>query len=261
MRAGVSRRGLLAGLAGALGAVACDKNAGAQGLELTFGAAASLRRVMPAVVDAYRQAQPQIHVRVSYGASGDLRKRTMDGAPFDGVLLANAQPVDELIGSGYIDASTRKVVARNDLVLVAPKGSDSRLTFETIDRLPAGEKLAIGEPATVPAGQYAKQALERLDKWGAVQSQLVLGGDVAAVLAYVRRGEVAAAVVYGTEVIDIADVQLLDRAEGDWAPAPEVVAGVIAKAPYAAEARRFVDYLVSDAGQRIFEAHGFGRAP
>ena len=94
---------------------------------------------------------------------------------------------------------------------IAPKDSTLKLGFETIDQLPADEKLAIGDPGPVPAGQYAKLALEKLGKWTAIDKRLVYGGDVGQVLAYARRGEVAAAVVYATDVIGLDDVVVLER--------------------------------------------------
>jgi molybdate transport system substrate-binding protein len=221
-------------------------------------AAASLRRVLPELIDAYRKRHAMVHLRAAFGASGDLRKRVQDGAPADAVLFANAGPVDELVDGGHVEAGSRKVVAKNDLVLIARADSPVDLTFTSVTKLAQGEKLAIGEPAAVPAGEYAKAAFQKLGSWAALQDRLVFGGDVAAVLAYTRRGEVAAGVVYGTEIIGIPDVRVLDRAKGTWAPTPEVVVGVVRDGERRELARSFLDYIASVEGQHILTSHGFG---
>jgi len=250
----VSRRRWLAAAA-LLALAACEK--GAPSHEITLAAAASLRGVLPEIVRAYEAGHPGVRVAATYGASGDLRKQVEGGAPVDAVLFASAQPVDTLIAERRVDAATRRVIATNQLVLIGPKGARP-LTFATIDTLPPGELVAIGDPGAVPAGQYARDYLTALGKWQALSGRLVLGGDVAAVLAYARRGEVAAAIVYRTEIRGIGDVVVLDAASGPGAPRPEVVAGVVGGARGAAEAGRFLDYVASPAGQKILAGFGFG---
>jgi molybdate transport system substrate-binding protein len=218
-------------------------------------AAMSLRNVLPPIIDAFQRRSAAPKIVVTYGASGDLRRQVEGGAPIDAVVFASASDVDFLIERGRI-AGGKRVVASNQLVLIGPRGAEP-LTFEHIDSVPAGEYIAIGDPETVPAGRYARQALQTLKKWDAVRDRIVFGGHVAAVLQYARRGEVAAAVVYGTDVIDVDDVVILDRAHGDWAPRIETVAAVVAGGKEAG-ARPFVDFLETPAARAIFSAHGFG---
>ncbi len=222
---------------------------------VTLAAAASLRRVAPLLIAEFSKQHPHVKVRAAFGASGDLRKRIQDGAPIDAVLLANAKPVDDLIASGHVLAATRKVVAGNGLVLIAKQPSE--LTFANLAQLPVGELLAIGDPGSVPAGEYAKRALENLGSWSKLKGRLVLGGDVAAVLAYARRGEVAAAIVYSTEVRGIDDVVVLDTAAGPWAPQPEVVIGLVKGAASAEQARSFLAFVASKRGRAILAEQGF----
>jgi molybdate transport system substrate-binding protein len=194
-----------------------------------------------------------------YGASGDLRKRVQDGAPIDAVLFAAPEPVDQLIASRHVVPDTRKVVAHNRLVLVGPRGG-VRVGWQSLEALPPGEKLAIGEPNVVPAGTYAKRALEALGKWDALKDRLLFGGDVAAVLAYVRRGEVAAGIVYATEARGIEDVVVLEEASGPWAPLADVVVGAtvdVAGASHSGPARSFLEFLMTTEAQAIFRQYGF----
>lgn len=243
----------------ALALGACGKEGGGE-REITIAAAASLRAALPELSRAYEARHPGVRVAATYGSSGDLQKQVEGGAPIDAVIFASGKPVDALITAGRADAQSRRVVATNQLVLIAPKEQkrERSLTFATIDALGPGEMLAIGDPGAVPAGQYARDHLRALGKWDALSGKLVLGGDVAAVLAYARRGEVAAAVVYRTEIRGIPDVVVLDEAKGPGAPRPEVVAAVVSGARNAAEAGGFVTFVASPEGQKILADYGFG---
>jgi len=240
-----------------LGAVGCKQGQAATGSSLTVAAAISLRQVMPELTRAFRQRQSAAEISVTYGASGVLRKQVEGGASIDAVFFANAEPVDALIRGGYADASTKRVVATNQLILIGPKGG-RRVTFDRLTSVPTDEKIAIGDPKTVPAGQYAREALKKLGNWEALQNRLVFGGDVAAVLAYARRGEVAAAVVYRTEVRGLTDVEVWDEAKGEWAPRAEVVSAVVKGGGDYARSAQFVAYASAPEGQEILRAFGFG---
>jgi molybdate transport system substrate-binding protein len=246
---------VLAAACAAKGEAAADTQAAQP--EIMVACAQSLRGVMPALAAAFRAQVGGPEVTATFGASGDLRKQVEGGAPVDGVLFAGARPVDELIAGGHIDRATRRVLATNRLVLIGPRGGRA-IGFESLDALPAGEKIAIGDPGAVPAGQYARAALQALGKWDALAGRLVLGGDVAAVLAYARRGEVAAAVVYRTETRGIDDIVVLDEARAPWAPRAEVVGAVATEARGAARARAFLEFVASPAGQEILAGYGFG---
>ena len=158
-------------------------------------------------------------LRASYAASGNLRQQVEGGAPIDVVVFADAASVDQLIETDHAEGETRRVVATNVLVLIGPKGGRS-FTFETVDHLPDGDRLSIGEPGAAPVGRYARQALQNLHKWDELSGQVVFGGHVGAVLNYARRGEVAAAVVYRTDIRGIDDIVVMDTAEGDGLRAP-----------------------------------------
>jgi molybdate transport system substrate-binding protein len=224
--------------------------------QVTLAVAASLRHVMPELVKVYAEKHPGIRVSATYGASGDLRKQVEGGAPLDAVIFASGKPVDDLIRAGRADAASRKVLATNQLVLIGPRGSRP-LTFATLETLPDKEKIAIGDPGAVPAGQYAREYLQKIGKWSALQGRTVLGGDVSAVLAYARRGEVAAAIVYKTEVRGIKDVVVFDSAGAD-APRIETVGAVVSGASAAREAGAFLTFVASPEGQSILADHGFG---
>lgn len=221
-----------------------------------IGAAASLRHVLPVLLTEFRERSGVGTVHVSYAASGVLRNQVIAGAPMDAVIFANDATLDDLIARGIVDPESRRVVARNSLVLIAPPGSP-RLTFGTLGEAATGERIAVGDPESVPAGNYAREALRGLGTWDALKPRFVYAQDVAGVLAYVRRGEVAAGIVYGTETRGIDDVVVLDRAEGPWAPTPVVVAGVVSGTAYADLTRDLLAFLTSERGQEILSHAGF----
>jgi molybdate transport system substrate-binding protein len=250
------RRRTLFLLAVALAALACSRPSTVH-REVTFVAAASLRGVLPELARAYEAKHPGQHIVASYGASGTLQKQVEGGAPVDGVAFASDKPVDALARAGKLAPGSQRAIARNTIVLIGPKGSKP-LTFSSLGSLPPGQMVAIGDPGAVPAGQYARSYLVRLGLWDRLSGRLVLGGDVSAVLAYARRGEVAAAIVYRTEIRGISDVVLLDEAKGPEAPKPEVVGGVVAGSAHAPEAAAFLGFVTSPEGQKILSGFGFG---
>ncbi len=233
----------------------CSKG-GAKEVEVMFAAAASLRNGMPDLARAYAEKHPGVRIVATYGASGDLKKQVEGGAPIDGVIFASGNPVDDLIRAGRVSAASRKVLATNRLVLIGPKGQ-APISFATLDRLPQGEKIAIGDPGAVPAGQYAREYLQRIGKWSALEGRVVFGGDVAAVLAYARRGEVAAAIVYMTDARGVADVVVFEEAPAD-APRVEVVGAMVVGARAGSEALAFLSFVASPEGQTILQGFGFG---
>lgn len=248
-----------------MGLVACRPDAQVTGAandeathrELTVAAAASLRRVMPELGAAWSRRHPTELLTFSYGGSGDLRRQVEAGAPIDAVVLAHPEPVETLVQRGLVRAEWRREVASNSLVLVgrigAQAGAGTVLTFDTLGALPEGAFLALGEPRTVPAGQYAHLLLESLGLWDALTPRRVFASDVSAVLTYVRRGEAEVGIVYRTDLIGLDDVEVLDTAAGPDAPDVRYVA-----APIEARAQAFVDFVARDAEARaIWARHGF----
>jgi molybdate transport system substrate-binding protein len=227
---------------------------------IVVAAAASLRGVLPAVASAYESSHASQKITMTFGASGELRQQVAAGAPVDVVIFAGAEPVDDLIAKGLVVAASRKVIATNALVLIGPKGGKP-VTFATLVDAQPDEKIAVGDPRSVPAGQYAKTALEHLHEWDSLAGRLVYGSDVSAVLAYARRGEVRAAIVYKTELHGVSDVEVFDTLAPGLAPIPEVVVGLVAGSRVATEASGFLAYLQGPETRSALLEYGFGPPP
>src|ERR1039457_1746524 len=153
---------------------------------LTVSAAASLTNALAETEAAYKRAQANIEFSNNFGSSGTLAVQIDQGAPVDIFLSAAAKPMDELEVKGLIVAGTRRNLLRNTLVLIAPL--DSKLSgFQGLtDGLI--RTIALGDPASVPAGQYGRQTLSALHLLDKLNQKLVLGKDVRQVLTYVETG-------------------------------------------------------------------------
>jgi len=180
--------------------------------ELLVFAAASLSEALEEVGRAFTAATG-MRVAASYAASSVLAKQIEAGAPADAFFSADVAWVDYLEKRGLIQPSSRRDVLRNTLVLIAPADSTLRLRiapgFDLAGALKGG-RLAIADPDSVPAGEYARAALTRLGVWSRVSDRAVRGENVRAALAYVARGEAPLGIVYRTDAQAERRVRVVD---------------------------------------------------
>src|SRR5205085_10189947 len=159
----------------------------------------SMKEAVEEIGRLFAQAHSGVTVRYNLGASGDLQKQIEAGAPVDVFVSAASRQMDEPESKRLIVAATRRAFARNVLVAVAPGDSPLDLTRPTALADPRVTRIAIGNPKTVPVGQYAEEALRALGLWDRVQRKLVYAENVRQVLDYVARGEVEVGFVYSTD--------------------------------------------------------------
>jgi molybdate transport system substrate-binding protein len=222
---------------------------------ITVSAAISLTDTLTAVAEAY--ARTGGSVRFNFGASNVLARQIANGAPVDVFISADEAQMDVAAAAGLLQDGTRVDLLRTQLAVAVP--SDRPRTFQSIRDLidPRYRRIAIGDPAAVPAGVYAKQYLEKEGLWAAMADRFVPTGSVRAALAAVESGAADAAIVYRT------DVRLALRATVAWVvPAdrgPRIVypAAIIRTTTVAGESKRFVDFLMGEPAARIFERFGF----
>ncbi len=231
-------------------------------------AAASAAAALNDIVEKY-QIETGTSVRVSISSSGTLARQIMQGAPANIYVSAAQDWIDTLTASGHIDPSQTQILARNRLVIVRPRtesmpwprtGNASRLlsTSKPVDVLRRldGGRLAIGDPAHVPAGRYAQEALENLGLWAAVRDHLARQVNVRAVLAMVERGETPLGIVYATDAALSRKVSLAAIIPPE-SHTPIIYAAAVINGHASPAALDFYNYLSTETTQSILEAHGF----
>ena len=224
---------------------------------ISVASAVSLKEAISQVAKAF-EAQTGDRVRFTFGSSGQLMAQIKNGAPIDAFISAANKQVDDLERLGLIEAETRRTIAGNALVLIVPADATLRIS-EFKDLADAGiKKLAIGQPGTVPAGQYARQVLDKLGLEQKLGGRMVYGSNVRQVLDYVRRGEVTAGIVYATDAKEAGDkVKVVATADPASHDPVEYPAAVVKSGKKREAAARFLDFLHTEKSRKILEARGF----
>lgn len=225
--------------------------------EILISAAASLKEAFKEIGGLFEQ-QTGIRAQFNLGASGLLQKQIKTGAPVDVFASAGEKQMDELHRQGLILAETRSAFARNELALVVPPSSGGSIhSFKDLAR-PGIARIAIGNPKTVPAGQYSEETLKNLSLWDSLQSRFVMAENVRQVLDYVEREEVDAGIVYESDIAAAGGkVKVACRApQGSHAPIVYPIA-IVKATERRKEAQRFIDLVNSSAGQAILKKYGF----
>ncbi len=227
-------------------------------------AAASLKepldRAIAMLVGQRRCIAPGGTIRVSYASSGILARQIRFGAPADLFISADPGWLDYLERSGRIDPAARRTLFGNRLVAIAhgSGGPDERLERGSATARRLGrERLAIGDPGHVPAGRYAKAALQSLGLWQRARRNIVLAANVRVVSAYVARREAALGIVYETDAIAEPRVRIAARIPANAYPPIRYEAAIV-KGGDSMCARRWLDALRSPAYRRIFADAGYG---
>jgi molybdate transport system substrate-binding protein len=230
--------------------------------ELTLSVAISMKDAVEALGKSFVASRPGVSVRYNFGSSGELQKQIEAGAPVDIFVSAATRQMDELEKQNLIVAATRRAFARNVLTVIKP--ADSRLDLAKPADLLDGRvgKIVIGNPKTVPAGQYSEESLKALGLWERVQPKLVFSENVRQALDYVARGEVDAGFVYTTDaaVRGLTVKEAFRPAEDTYRPVVYPVA-VVAGTRHAALAQAFADLLLSREGQAVLARYGFQPPP
>ena len=222
--------------------------------EVTVLAAASLTDALDEIIAEYEK-DAECTITPSYAGSGDLVQQIEGGAPCDIFISASVSNMDQLEEGDYIDTETRTDILRNTLTLIATAEKADVVTMDSLTTDAVGT-IAIGEPETVPAGQYASQVFENM---GITDQLTVYAKDVRAVLNYVETGDADCGFVYRT------DAMLLDEESGsiigdvDQSLYDEVVypAAIMKDAPQADYAADFFEFMQSDFAREVFEKYGF----
>jgi molybdate transport system substrate-binding protein len=221
-------------------------------------AAASLKTALDSVKSEWQQETGKKAV-ISYAASSALAKQIEQGAPANIFISADLDWMDYLAAKNLIVPESRSNLLGNQLVLVAAKDKAKPVEIEpglNLDQVLGGGRLAIGEVNSVPAGKYAKAALEKLGLWSAVKDRLAQAENVRAALVLVSRGEAPAGIVYKTDAAADANVAIIGTFPQDSHP-PIIYPVALTKGERNEDAADFLAYLKSSKARSQFESQGF----
>jgi molybdate transport system substrate-binding protein len=226
--------------------------------EVTVLAAASLTDALGRIDADFEQATGH-KVKAAFGGSSALAKQLEKGAPADLFISADVPWMDYVAKANLIDAGSRSNLLGNHLVLVGPAGATETVTIDANFDLAGalkGGKLSVADTSAVPAGKYAKAALENLGLWSKVEGSLAQGENVRAALALVERGEAPLGIVYQTDAL-VATVKVLATFPDDSHPPIIYPVALTLQGAKSDAAEAYLAYLKSDAAKAVFAEAGF----
>lgn len=253
------RRALFSVVVAVMTVLACGGSAMAQEAKsLTVFAAASLKGSLDKAASLY-ESKTGVDVAISFAASSALAKQVEAGAPADVFLSADLKWMTYLVDKGLVKKEQVVKLLGNRLVLVGAPDFSKPLTigqdFPLAEALGDG-RIAMGEPKSVPAGKYGREALEHYGVWKTVEPKVAAADNVRAALQLVARGEAPLGIVYQTDARAEAGVRVIGVfPEESHAPIIYPIAPVAASTN--ASAQEFLSFLNGAEAQAIFKQAGF----
>lgn len=223
---------------------------------VTIAAAASLEKVFEEqLIPMFNEMYPDVKVEGTYDSSGKLQTQIEEGADVDIFFSAATKQMDALKDEGMMDDESIVDMLENKIVLIVPHGEEGYSKFEDIVN---AQSVAIGDPESVPAGQYGKEALTNLDLWDQVEGKLSLGTNVTEVLNWVAASSAQAGIVYATDAASMPD-QVDVVAEAPEGSSTKVIypVGMLKNAQNPEAAQALLAFLQTDKAANVFEAAGF----
>jgi molybdate transport system substrate-binding protein len=224
--------------------------------ELLVSAAASLKDVMEEIKTGYQQTKPNVNIKYNFGASGALLQQIQQGAPVDVFISAGKKQVDTLEQSGQLVADTRGILAKNRLVLIVPQNATGVSSFYDLKDAKI-KKIAIGEPRSVPAGQYAEQVLQKLGIYESIKPKFVYANNVRQVLAAVESSNADAGLVYLTDAKISNKVKVVVAAEEKYHSPIVYPMAVLKRSKNTQAAKDFLQFISSDQAKTVLTKYGF----
>jgi molybdate transport system substrate-binding protein len=227
---------------------------------ILVAAAASLKNAYDQeLIPQFQAKYPWITVSGTYDSSGKLQTQIENGLEADVFMSAAVKQMNDLVNEGYINKDDVVNLLQNKLVLIRPAGGVTTVTgFKDITK---AKIVAIGDPKSVPAGQYAEEALNKLGLWsGLPETSKSLGTNVTEVLSWVGNGSAEVGIVYATDAASTDKVTVIETLADGILSAPVIYpVSVLKNAPNPEVAKLFVDFLCSNEGLAVFQTYGFSR--
>ena len=227
--------------------------------EILVAAAASLQYVMEDKIQpAFEKENPDIKLSFTFDSSGKLQTQIEEGLEADVFMSAAVKQMKALDEEGMIASDTITDLLENKIVLIVPAGSDSKI--DSFEKIGDAESIALGDPESVPVGQYSKEAFENLGMWDDVEAKTSFGTNVTEVLSWVAAGSADAGIVYLTDATtsdQFDQVKVIGYAPEGSVSKVIYPVGVVSASTKKDAAQKFVDYLGTDDALSFFAEYGF----
>ena len=228
---------------------------------ILVAAAASLKNAYEdELIPMFEEQYPGVTVEGTYDSSGKLQTQIEEGLEADVFMSAAVKQMKALDEEGMIASDTIVDLLENKIVLIVPAGSDSKI--DSFEKIGDAASIALGDPESVPAGQYAKEALTNLNVWDSIQDKVSLGTNVTEVLNQVAAASADAGIVYATDAASMADQVTVVAEAPEGSLEKEVIypVAVVKATAHEDAAKAFVDFLQTPEAIKVFEAYGFTAA-
>lgn len=223
-----------------------------------YSAAASLKDTLTDISQKYQKKNPNVKIELDFAGSGQIKQKVLSGAPIDGVLTASKADMDALTSKDK--AKDSFVLLKNDLVLIQNK-KDKKIKGSMTKQLKSAEKIAVGQPDTVPAGRYAIESMTYLKLNKKLEPNFVYANDVRQVLAFVGDGNADLGFVYRTDAKISNKVRVLRTVPGKYhQPILYYVGDTATDSAKSAAVQKFNKYLKGKTAKKIFEKADFKMA-
>ncbi|QNU68691.1 molybdate ABC transporter substrate-binding protein [Ruminiclostridium herbifermentans] len=225
--------------------------------ELFLAAAASLTDVTTEIIRLYKSVKPNVNIICTFSSSGTLQTQIEEGAPADIFISASKKQVTTLEEKGLVKEGTKKELLINKVVLITPADNEKNITsFEELstDKI---STIALGEPSSVPVGQYSEEIFSYLRILDKVKPKANYGSDVRQVLTWVENGDVDCGVVYATDAALADKVKVVCEAPVNSHKPVIYPAVVLKSSKHSGEAEEFLSYLSTPEIENIFKKYGF----
>lgn len=225
---------------------------------ILVAAAASLKNAYEdELIPMFEEQYPGVTVEGTYDSSGKLQTQIEEGLEADVFMSAATKQMKALDEEGMIASDTIVNLLENKIVLIVPTGSDSKI--DSFEKIGDAASIALGDPESVPAGQYAKEALANLNVWDSIQDKVSFGTNVTEVLNQVAAASADAGIVYATDAASKADqvTVVAEAPEGSLEKKVIYPVAVVKATAHEDAAKAFVDFLQTPEAIAVFESYGF----
>lgn len=225
---------------------------------ILVAAAASLKNAYEdELIPMFEEQYPGVTVEGTYDSSGKLQTQIEEGLEADVFMSAATKQMKALDEEGMIASDTIVNLLENKIVLIVPAGSDSQI--DSFEKIGDAASIALGDPESVPAGQYAKEALTNLSVWDSIQDKVSFGTNVTEVLNQVAAANADAGIVYATDAASMADqvTVVAEAPEGSLEKKVIYPVAVVKATTHEDAAKAFVDFLQTPDAIKVFESYGF----